>query len=70
MYISNYKRTTVVWQGRAVNFHQLENEISCAQRKNISVLGFVRKVMGLGVPGLKYHVLGLKMVVSEQSNCP
>ena len=31
-------------------------------------MGFARKVLGLGVPGLKYYVLGLKMVVSDQSN--
>ena len=40
-----------------------------AARKKISVLGLARKVLGLGVLGLKYHVLGLKLVVSDQSNC-
>ena len=28
----------------------------------------VGKVPGLGVQGLNYHVLGMKMVVSDQSN--
>ena len=30
--------------------------------------GLTRKVLGFGVLGLKYHVLGMKMVVSDQSN--
>ena len=55
-------------QGRAVIFHQPENKMSCAQRKKFSAIGLFRKVLGLGVLGLKYHVLGSKMVVSDQSN--
>ena len=42
--------------------------MSCAQRKKFSVVGLARKVLGLGVLGLKYHVLGLKIVVSDQSS--
>ena len=37
--------------------------MSCAQRKNFSVKGMARKVLGL-----KYHVLGLEMVVCDESN--
>ena len=40
-----------------------------AARKFFSVPGLARKVLWLGVLGLKYHVLGLKLVVSDQSNC-
>ena len=58
-----------VFQGRAVKFNQPENKMSCAQREKFFVLGLARKVLGLGVLGLKYHVLGLKLVVSDQSNC-
>ena len=39
-------------------------------QKFFSALGLARKVLGLGVLGLKYNVLGLKMVVSDHSNCP
>ena len=43
--------------------------MSCPQRGNTFCnIGVARKVLGLGVLGLKYHVLGLKMVVSDQSN--
>ena len=56
-------------QGRAVKFNQPENKMSCAQPENFSVLGLARKVLGLGVLGLKYNALGLKLVVSDQSNC-
>ena len=50
-------------RGRVVTFHQLENKMSFFLFR-----GLARKVLGLGVLGLKYHVLGMKMVVSDQSN--
>ena len=54
-------------QGRAV-FHKPENKLSCAQRGKIfCYIGLAREVLGLGVLGLKYRVLGLKMVVSDKS---
>ena len=56
-------------QGLAVKFNQPENKMSCAQREEIFVLGMAINVLGLGVLGLKYHVLWLKLVVSDQSNC-
>ena len=37
--------------------------------KNFSVLGLAKKVLGMGVLGLKSYVLGLILVVSDQSNC-
>ena len=56
-------------QGRAVKFYQLENKRSCAQLQKFFCSGVGQKVLGLGVLGLKYHVLGLKFVVSDHSNC-
>ena len=38
-------------QGCAVIFHRTENKMSC-----FSVLGLARKVLGVGVLGLQYHV--------------
>ena len=55
-------------QGRAVKLNQPENKMSCTQRDKFFCLGVDQKVLGLGVLGLKYHVLGLKLVVSDQSN--
>ena len=51
-----YLRCVMMSRGRAVKFHQPKNKMDCA-----------RKPLGLGVLGLKYNVLGLKMVVSDQS---
>ena len=42
--------------------------VGCAIVGWLSNQGLTRKVLGFGVLGLKYHVLGMKMVVSDQSN--
>ena len=51
-----------------LNFINSRTNLAARSAKNFSVMGLARKVLGLGVLGLKYHVLGLKMVVSDQSN--
>ena len=55
-------------RGVPLNFINLRINLAARSAKNFSVMGLVRKVLGLGVLGLKYHVLGLKMVDSDQSN--
>ena len=57
------------YQGRAVKFHQLEKKMSRPQRERFFVQGLARKVLGLGVLGLEYRVLRLKMMFTDHSNC-
>ena len=45
-----------------------QNEVR-AEWKNFFDLGLAKMVLGLGVLGLVSHVLGLKIVVSDQWNC-
>ena len=44
-----------------MKFHQREKKLAARSAKNFSVMGLAREVLGLSV-------LGLKMVVSDQSN--
>ena len=54
--------------GSDVKFHQPENKMSCLRRKNFFCFWVVQKSSGVGCSGLKYHVLGSKMVVGDQSS--
>ena len=50
-------------RGVLLNFINPRTNIAALSAKKISVMGLTRKVLGLGVLGLKYHVLGLKLVL-------
>ena len=51
-----------------LNFINPRIKWAARSARNFFDLGLAGKVLGLGVLGLKYHALGLKLVVSDQSN--
>ena len=59
----------ILSRGVPLNFINPRTKRAARSAENFSVLGLAGKVPGLGVLGLKYHVLGLQLVVSDQSNC-